>query len=73
MNVNPSIPVAEANSREELAHRAVEALRQAAAAGYVNLANFKTDTDLDALRDRRDFRDFLLDLAMPAKPFATTR
>jgi hypothetical protein len=67
------IPVAAANSREELAGRAVDTLRQAAAAGYVNLANFQTDTDLDALRDRQDFRDFLLDLAMPANPFAATR
>ena len=57
-------------SRDELARRAVEALRRALADGYSTFELVRGDHDLDALRDRRDFRDYLLDLAFPAEPFA---
>jgi hypothetical protein len=30
----------------------------------------RTDTDLDSLRARDDFRVLMMDLAMPAEPFA---
>jgi serine/threonine-protein kinase len=45
-------------------------LRKAVAAGYRSLAFLKTDPDLDPLRSRPDFQLLLLDLAMPADPFA---
>jgi hypothetical protein len=53
-----------------MSRRALEALRQARAAGYSTLAGIQSDHDLDALRDRPDFRGFLLDMAFPADPFA---
>jgi hypothetical protein len=53
-----------------LAARALEALRQACAAGYANLTSFQTDTDLDPLRGRDEFRLLMMDLAIPAEPFA---
>jgi tetratricopeptide (TPR) repeat protein/tRNA A-37 threonylcarbamoyl transferase component Bud32 len=50
--------------------RAMAALRAAVAAGYRDLAKLRTDSDLAKLRDRDDFRELLLDLAMPADPFS---
>jgi hypothetical protein len=48
------------------ADRALELLRQAEAIGYFGqpgkLANFKIDTDLDPLRGRQEFREFLHEL-----------
>jgi tetratricopeptide (TPR) repeat protein len=44
------------------ADRAMAWLRQAVAAGYKNVAHLKKDTDLDALRDRADFRALLAKL-----------
>jgi tetratricopeptide (TPR) repeat protein len=41
------------------ADRAMSWLQQAVAAGYDNVALMKKDTDLDALRDREDFRKLL--------------
>jgi serine/threonine-protein kinase len=67
------IPVSPPDGREALALRALEALRQATAAGYGTKASLEADTDLDPLRDRRDFQNHLLDLALPGDPFATTR
>jgi hypothetical protein len=64
------IPVSPPDRREALALQALEALHQAKNAGYGTKASLETDTDLDSLRDRRDFQDYLLDLAMPAEPFA---
>jgi eukaryotic-like serine/threonine-protein kinase len=42
--------------------RAVVILRRAAAAGYKDVAQMKKDTDLDALRDREDFKKLVADL-----------
>jgi tetratricopeptide (TPR) repeat protein len=64
------IPVSPPDGREALALRALETLRQANAAGYGTKASVEADTDFDSLRDRRDFQNHLLDLAMPAEPFA---
>jgi hypothetical protein len=61
-----------AQGRDE-ADRAMDALRGAVAAGFRLLAHMRVDTDLDALRDRADFQLLLMDLAMPADPFARTR
>jgi hypothetical protein len=46
------------------------ALRQAIAAGYGNLDQLRRDPDLGPLRGRDDFRQLMMDLAMPAEPFA---
>jgi hypothetical protein len=45
-------------------------VNRAAAAGYRNPAAYRTESALDPLRDRDDFRLLMLDLAMPADPFA---
>jgi hypothetical protein len=50
--------------------RAVDWLRQAVDAGYRKLAVLRTDHDLDPLRSRDDFQLPMMDLAMPAEPFA---
>ena len=44
------------------ADRAVAWLKQAVAAGFNNAAHLKKDTDLDALRQRPDFRKLLAEL-----------
>jgi serine/threonine protein kinase/tetratricopeptide (TPR) repeat protein len=44
------------------ADRAMAWLKQAVAAGYKNAAHMKEDKDLDALRDREDFKKLLTDL-----------
>jgi serine/threonine-protein kinase len=45
-------------------------LRKAVSSGFIGLATLRTDPDLDALRIRSDFQLLLMDLAMPADPFA---
>jgi serine/threonine-protein kinase len=53
---------------EHYARRAMELLREAVGKGYKNVAQMKQDADLDALRQRPDFRQLLADLE--AKPSA---
>src|SRR5262249_37425488 len=53
------IPFVPPDRRDDLVRRAMDALRRAWAVGSANLAIVKTDHDLDALRDRPDFREFL--------------
>jgi hypothetical protein len=60
-------PAAEAGAA---ADRAMATLRRAVAAGYHDHAHMRTDTDLDVLRPRDDFRRLMLDLAFPAQVFA---
>jgi serine/threonine protein kinase/tetratricopeptide (TPR) repeat protein len=55
-------------SQAELDH-AMAALRRAAVAGFRSVAAIESDDDLQPLRGRRDFQDFLLDLPFPAEPF----
>ena len=43
------IPIAPPDRRESLAKQAVDAIRQAASAGYADIKNMETDTDLVAL------------------------
>ena len=45
-------------------------LQKALSTGYRDLAEFRTETALDPLRDRPDFRLLILDAAFPAEPFA---
>ena len=51
------------------ADRAMRRLREAVAAGFHNLAQMRTEPDLDVLRGRDDFRLLLLDSAFPPDPF----
>ncbi len=57
---------------EKDAHRdrAMALLRQAADMGYRNPGVFHTETALDPLRGRDDFRLMVLDLEFPREPFA---
>ena len=57
---------AQADAAMTLLHKAVEL-------GYFNPAAYRTEDALDPLRDRADFRLLILDLALPAEPFATPR
>jgi eukaryotic-like serine/threonine-protein kinase len=52
------------------AGRALELLRQAVAKGFRQLDWLRSESALDSLRSRSDFQLLLLDLAMPADPFA---
>jgi serine/threonine protein kinase/tetratricopeptide (TPR) repeat protein len=54
-------PAGEANAIEQ-ADQAMAWLKQAIAAGFTNVALIKTDKDLDALRDREDFKKLLAEL-----------
>jgi tetratricopeptide (TPR) repeat protein len=70
------VPLAEKDAklppsrRQELAEgyaaRAVALLRQAVQKGYNNVPHLKKDPDLDALRQRPDFRELLADLEAKA-------
>jgi serine/threonine-protein kinase len=50
--------------------RALAILRRMAAAGFLRVDELKTSPNLATLRSRADFQAFLMDLAMPAWPFA---
>jgi tetratricopeptide (TPR) repeat protein len=54
-------------ARERCAARAVAVLREAVAKGYKDAAHMKQDGDLDALRDRDDFKKLLAELEAKAK------
>ena len=55
-----------ADKKDEYATRALELLRQAVKAGYKDAAHMKTDIDLDALRDRDDFKKLVAELDVKA-------
>ncbi len=59
-----------ASKASDLADRAMDDLRQAAARGYRNPAQYRYEPDLAPLRGRRDFPLLMLDLAFPQQPFA---
>jgi serine/threonine-protein kinase len=59
--------------RQEQSDRAIETLRRAIAQGYTFPAIISRDADLDPVRHRADFRLLMMDLAMPADPFAAPR
>jgi serine/threonine-protein kinase len=56
----------------DLADRAVQTLRNAMAGGFANLGTMRTDSDLDPIRERDDFKALLAELESknrpPAKP-----
>jgi serine/threonine protein kinase/tetratricopeptide (TPR) repeat protein len=52
------------------ANQAMAWLQKAVAAGYKDVANMKKDKDLDALRERADFKKLLADLEAKANPMA---
>ena len=56
-----------------LADQAMADLHQAAAVGWRNPAAYRYEPALGPLRDREDFKLLMMDLAMPAEPFATAR
>jgi eukaryotic-like serine/threonine-protein kinase len=64
--VSPAEAASEADAAMALLHKAV-------GMGYRNAAAFRGEDALDPLRDRPDFRLLMMDLAMPAEPFATGR
>ena len=53
--------------------KAMGLLSKAVGAGYRNANALRTESALEALRDRPDFRLLMLDLAMPTDPFAPAR
>ena len=48
-------------------------LRQAVTMGYRNPDAYRTESALDPLRNRPDFRALMMDLAFPAQPLAKGR
>jgi tetratricopeptide (TPR) repeat protein len=52
---------------------AIDALRQAVAAGFGDQSSLLKDPDLDPVRARGDFQALLADLAFPARPFVRDR
>ena len=62
----PGVP----DGRGDHADRAMAALRRALDAGFSDAAQLRADHDLDSLRSRPDFRALLMDLDLPADPFA---
>ena len=53
------VPLADPGARGAAAARAMEVLSQAVAAGYEDVQALETDSDLDPLRKREDFRKLL--------------
>jgi hypothetical protein len=47
--------------------RAIELLRQAVGKGYRDVAHLRKDADLDSLRPRDDFRQFIAELEAKAR------
>jgi hypothetical protein len=62
-----------ASEGEVQAARAMESLRQAIAVGYRNASQLRTESALDPLRSRDDFKLIMMDLSMPAEPFSAAR
>jgi serine/threonine-protein kinase len=58
---------------EDEAAKAIATLKQAAGMGHRNAHAWRSESALDPLRLRDEFRLLMMDLAMPADPFATTR
>jgi serine/threonine-protein kinase len=55
------------------AEKAMVGLRRAIALGYRYPEAYRTESALDPLRDRADFKMLMMDLAMPAQAFAGAR
>jgi eukaryotic-like serine/threonine-protein kinase len=61
------VSVAEGTDQAE---KAMAILRQSITMGYRNPVGYRTESALDPLRNRPDFQVLVMDLAMPAEPFA---
>ncbi len=59
-----------ADQRDAEADKAMALLTKSVGMGYRDANNFRTESALDSLRDRPDFRLLMLDLAMPVDPLA---
>lgn len=59
-----------AGEPESDAAKAMKLLSKAVSMGYCNLDTYRSESALDPLRDRSDFRLLTLDLAFPIMPFA---
>jgi hypothetical protein len=57
-----AVMIPKSANRGKEAESAMECLKRAVAAGFNNVAQMKRDTDLDALRDREDFKQLLAKL-----------
>jgi hypothetical protein len=57
-----ALMVSKAADADKQADLAMESLKQAVAAGFKDRALLKKDTDLNALRDREDFKKLVADL-----------
>jgi hypothetical protein len=57
----------------EQAEKAMAVLRRAVSMGFRNRDAYRTESALDPLRKRIDFKLLMMDLAMPAAPFAVVR
>ena len=55
------------SSPDTLANKSIELLKQSVAVGYSNVAHVKKDKDLDALRDREDFKKLMAELGEKVK------
>ncbi len=66
-----ALTTAEQETKERDADQAMEALRQAVAGGWENVAWIKLDPDLDVLRSRADFRAMIRRLELKLKTEAT--
>jgi eukaryotic-like serine/threonine-protein kinase len=62
-----------ADERSSEADTAMAVLHKAFAMGFRSGDAFRNESALDSLRDRTDFRLLMMDLAMPADPFAAAR
>jgi hypothetical protein len=69
--VGSGVSAAEGSAEAELA---VAGVRRAFKAGYGNLRWARSqDLDLDPIRSRSDFQSLIMDLSLPAQPFAALR
>jgi hypothetical protein len=59
---SPASPLPQGARGDKLGDEAMALLKQAVAKGYQNAAHMKQDKDLDALRDREDFKKLLAEL-----------
>jgi hypothetical protein len=50
--------------------RAMVMLRRAVSAGYRDLRSIRSTKNLDSIRDRPDFQEWIMDLAFPESPLA---
>jgi hypothetical protein len=68
----PGTGVSAAEAAEHT-QKSMAALREAVSLGYRSRDAYRTESALDPLRKRADFQLLMMDLAMPAAPFAAAR